>query len=158
MTQVTLYTDGSCEPNPGKGGWACILMFEDSLGIKHRKPLSGCIDSSTNNRMEIMAVLEGLRAIKRPCDVTIYSDSQYVVNGVGDWSGNRPAAKVGWMVGWEGLGWRRKDGQLLNPDLWQALWTEVIKHDSVTRKWVRGHNGDPINEECDRLALAAREQ
>lgn len=157
MPKVTIYTDGSCEPNPGPGAWAVILLFVMKDGITHRRERTGYDEATTNNRMEITAVLEGLRTLTRPCDVVVFTDSQYVAKGVGDWRNNEPVGAAGWMVNWRDRGWKRKEGPLQNPDLWMALWDEVQRHSAITMKWVRGHNGDPLNEECDRLALTARE-
>lgn len=157
MPKVTIYTDGSCEPNPGPGGWAVILLFVKSDGTTHRRERTGYDAATTNNRMEITAVLEGLRTLTKPCNVTILTDSQYAAKGVGNWRDQAPTGSAGWMVNWRDRGWKRKEGPLLNVDLWQEMWDEVQRHTAVTMKWVRGHDGNPLNEECDRLALAARE-
>src|SRR4051812_23924953 len=114
QSEVVIYTDGACEPNPGMGGWAAILLYEQD-GEVHKREITGAEKDSTNNRMEIIAVLEGLKALKRPCFVTIYSDSKYVVNSVGSWLDGRPRSGMfGWMVGWQRSGWSKKGGPLKN--------------------------------------------
>ena len=162
--QVDIYTDGACEPNPGKGGWAAILQFTDKDGKLHEKELSGNERNTTNNRMEILAVINGIKAIKYPCRLTIYSDSQYVTNAIGDWDDGFPAVafkNVGWMVNWQEAGWRRREGQrwreLKNAELWRELYELVKNQLSVHMIWVRGHNGNVLNERCDALAVKARQ-
>jgi len=135
---VKIYCDGACWGNPGPGGWASILIVPG-----HSREISGAELRTTNNRMEITAALEGLRALKQPSIVHFFTDSSYLVN----------AATV-WLQGWKGRGWRRKDGVLLNADLWQELDREVAKHD-VTWTWVKGHAGDRYNERADKLATDA---
>ena len=132
---VTLFTDGACSGNPGPGGWGAILSYKGQ-----EKELFGSDAETTNNRMELMAVIEGLRALNRPVDVTIYTDSKYVLEG---------ATK--WMAGWKAKGWNKKGG-LKNADLWQLLDLELAKH-SVTWQWVKGHSGHPGNERADALAV-----
>lgn len=136
---VEMYTDGACSGNPGAGGWGTILRCRGT-----EKELSGGEKETTNNRMELTAVIEGLRALKRSCAVTIYTDSQYVANGV----------TKGWAKSWQKNGWRKKDGKpALNPELWEALLSELARHE-VTIVWVKGHAGHPENERCDELAVA----
>jgi len=135
---VKIYCDGACWGNPGPGGWASILIAPG-----HSREISGAELRTTNNRMEITAALEGLRALKQPSIVHFFTDSSYLVN----------AATV-WLQGWKARGWRRKDGVLLNADLWQELDREVAKHD-VTWTWVKGHAGDRYNERADKLATDA---
>ncbi|MAF30896.1 MAG: ribonuclease HI [Magnetococcales bacterium] len=137
---VTLFTDGACSGNPGPGGWGAILSYKGQ-----EKELFGSDAETTNNRMELMAVIEGLRALNRPVDVTIYTDSKYVLEG---------ATK--WMAGWKAKGWNKKGG-LKNADLWQLLDLELAKH-SVTWQWVKGHSGHPGNERADALAVKGAEQ
>ena len=137
MQKVIIYTDGGCVPNPGVGGWGAVLM---SGG--HRKELSGGELDSTNNRMELTAAIEALRALKRPCAVELHTDSQYVMKGITEW-----------IAGWKKRGWRSKTGEVKNVDLWQALDAEVQRHD-ITWGWVRGHTGVEENERCDQLAEA----
>ncbi len=140
MKQVTLYTDGACSGNPGPGGYGAILTYG-----KHSKQLSGGFRNTTNNRMEILAVIKGLELLKEPCTVTVVTDSQYVAN----------AMNKGWARKWRSNGWRRGNKQkALNVDLWQKLLDLADKH-RVSFQWVRGHNGHPMNERCDTLAVAA---
>jgi len=135
---VTIYTDGGCEPNPGTGGWAAILSYDG----KH-KELSGGAPNTTNNRMELTAALEALRALKRPCTVLLYTDSEYVKKGITEW-----------LPSWKRRGWKRKTGGIKNLDLWQELDALAQTHD-IEWRWVRGHSGDPFNERCDELASQA---
>ena len=140
MKQVTLYTDGACSGNPGPGGWGAILMY----GAK-KKEISGGEVSTTNNRMELTAVIEGLKQLKYPCAVEVYSDSAYTVN----------AFQEGWVSGWEKGGWRKADKKpVLNADLWQELLALVRTH-QVTFHKVKGHADNPLNNRCDELARAA---
>lgn len=154
--EVVIYTDGACEPNPGWGGWAAILLYAKDGDI-HEREITGGIADTTNNRMEIMAVLQSLQALKRPCSVTIYSDSEYVVNAVGKWLDGMPS-KAGWMVGWKRDEWTRKGKPLMNVDLWQLLDTELRRHRSVNLKWIRGHAEHEYNDRCDALAGQARKK
>ena len=138
--QVTIYTDGSCLGNPGPGGYAAILDYKG-----HSRELSGGFRRTTNNRMELLAVIEGLAALKEPCDVTLHSDSEYVVR----------AMREGWPDTWRKKGWRRNGKKsVANRDLWVELMEMCRKHD-VQFKWVKGHAGHPENERCDQLALTA---
>ena len=140
MKQVTLYTDGTCSGNPGPGGWGAILMY----GAK-KKEISGGEVSTTNNRMELTAVIEGLKQLKYPCAVEVYSDSAYTVN----------AFQEGWVSSWEKGGWRKADKKpVLNADLWQELLALVRTH-QVTFHKVKGHADNPLNNRCDELARAA---
>ena len=138
MKHVLLYTDGACSGNPGPGGWGAILLYETQ-----RKELSGGEAVTTNNRMELSAVIAGLSALKEPCEVDIYSDSQYVVNAI-----NKK-----WLDGWIQKGWRRKDGVVKNVDLWQELTALLSKH-QVRFFWVKGHAENPLNNRCDEIAVA----
>lgn len=138
--QVILYTDGACSGNPGPGGWGAILMYGE-----HRLELSGGEVDTTNNRMELMAVIEGLRALKIPCHVDIYSDSAYTVN----------AFLQGWVLAWERAGWKKADKKpVLNADLWKGLLTLTRKH-NVTFHKVKGHSDNAFNNRCDELARSA---
>ena len=140
LPTVTIYTDGACLGNPGPGGYGAVMIN----GAK-RKELSGGYRLTTNNRMEIMGCIAALEALKKPCQVALYSDSQYVVNAV----------SKGWAKGWKAKGWMRSTGEkALNPDLWERL-LELCRTHQVEFRWVRGHNGDPNNERCDELAVAA---
>ena len=139
MKQVRLITDGSCIGNPGPGGWAAILRFG-----KHKKELSGAEARTTNNRMEMTAVLEGLKALREPCEVTVEIDSQYVKNGL-----------TGWIHAWKRRGWKTATGGVVkNRDLWQELDAAVSRH-KLRWVWVKGHANHADNNRCDRLAKAA---
>ena len=136
MQEVTIYSDGACKGNPGPGGWGAVLVAGG-----HEKELFGGESPTTNNRMELMAVIEALRALKRPCIVNIYPDSQYVQKGISEW-----------IHGWKARGWKTADKKpVKNADLWQAL-DEAQKPHRITWHWVRGHNGHPGNERADALA------
>ncbi len=143
MKKVEIFTDGACKGNPGPGGWGTILRFNG-----HEKELSGGEAMTTNNRMEMMAVIEGLKALKEPCKVTLTSDSQYVCNGI----------NKGWAAKWQKNNWIKSDKtKAKNPELWEEL-LRLLKIHDVEIIWVRGHNGHPENERCDRLAVAAAEK
>ena len=140
LKEVTLYTDGACIGNPGPGGYGVVLLYDG-----YRKELSGGFRLTTNNRMEIMAAIVGLQALKERCRVTVFSDSQYVVEAI---------AK-GWAQRWRENGWRRnKKERAINPDLWEQLLHLCSRHE-VTFQWVPGHAGIPENERCDQLATEA---
>lgn len=139
--EVKIYCDGACWGNPGPGGWAAILITPG-----HSKEISGAEKFTTNNRMEITAALEGLKALKTAAVVHFFTDSSYLVN-----------AATSWMAGWKARGWKRRDGELLNADLWQELDRELAKH-QADWTWVKGHAGNRYNERADYLAtLAIRE-
>lgn len=139
---VELYTDGSCAPNPGPGGWAYLL---DHPASGRRLERSGAEWEATNQRMELLAVIEGLAALKAPSVVDLTSDSLYVLKGLGEW-----------LPGWKARGWQTASRKpVVNLDLWQRLDTLAAGHD-VRRHWTRGHSGHPENERCDALANAAR--
>ena len=142
MKTVTLYTDGACSGNPGPGGWAAILSYGKAV-----RELSGGEAETTNNRMELMGVIEGLRALKEKCAVELFSDSQYIVN----------ALTNGWLRDWKRRGWKRRDGELKNAELWQELDGLLAKH-AVTAHWVKGHADNEYNNRCDALAVAEREK
>lgn len=140
MKNVTIYTDGACSGNPGPGGWGAILQY----GAATRE-LSGSEPSTTNNRMELLGVISALEALRRPCKVSVHSDSQYVVN----------AFNQHWVAGWLKRGWKNASKQpVKNVDLWKRLLAAMEPHD-VTYVWVKGHAGHPENERCDALATAA---
>ncbi len=145
---VQLYSDGSCYPNPGFGGWACVFKMNGK-----QKHISGyakySIDNrTTNNRMEMLAVIKGLRHLKKPCFVCIYTDSQYLQLGITKWIDN-----------WIANGWKNAEGKSVkNRDLWEKLKTEEQRHHDVVWKWVRGHSGVPLNELADRLAKKAADK
>ena len=139
MKTVTLYTDGACSGNPGPGGWAAILLYGN-----HKKELSGGEKNTTNNRMELTGVIEGLRALNQPCIVELYSDSKYVID----------ALKKSWAVGWRKRGWKKADKKpALNSDLWAVLLDLCDLHE-VHLHWVKGHAENPYNNRCDELAVA----
>lgn len=138
LPRVTIYTDGSCDPNPGPGGWAALLRFG-----RREKVLQGSDPESTNNRMELTAAIQALEALNRPCRVDLYTDSEYLKRGITEW-----------MPRWKQRNWRRKGGQLANLDLWQTLDAALERH-QVTWHWVRGHAGNPDNQRVDRLARQA---
>lgn len=143
MQTVTVYTDGACDPNPGPGGWAAILLAP-SAGNTHRKVLTGSDPDTTNNRMELTAVISALTALKRRCQVRLHTDSSYVQKGVTEH-----------LAGWKARGWRTSDKRsVANRDLWESLDAALGQHE-IEWIWVKGHAGDPLNEECDRLAVAA---
>ena len=136
--EVEIYTDGACRGNPGKGGWGAILVYG-----KYEKEMSGGERETTNNRMELMAAISGLAALKEPCRVTLYSDSKYLVD----------AYNQGWVFSWKQNGWRRGKDPLKNPDLWERLFSLTEMHE-VEFVWVKGHNGHGYNERCDQLATS----
>lgn len=144
-TKVTLYTDGACSGNPGIGGYGAILVHVDTNGIKHEKEFSQGYKMTTNNQMEIMAVIVGLEALKKPCNVTVYSDSKYVVD----------AFNNKWIDNWIAKGWKTAGkSPVKNVDLWKRLLEAKKMHD-VEFIWVKGHAGHEYNERCDTLAVAA---
>ena len=138
MKQVEIFTDGACSGNPGPGGWGTVLRFG-----AHEKELSGGEANTTNNRMELTAVIEGLKALKEPCLVTLTTDSKYVCDSI----------TKNWVYGWKKRGWKKSDGKpALNVDLWEQLLPLLERH-KVTFVWVKGHAGHPENERCDQLAV-----
>jgi len=136
MKEVSLYTDGACRGNPGRGGYGAILVYG-----RHEREISGGERETTNNRMELMAAISGLEALKEPCIVTLYSDSKYLVD----------AFHEGWIESWRSAGWKRGRDELKNPDLWERLYSLCQTH-RVSFVWVKGHAGHEYNERCDRLA------
>ena len=143
MKTVTIYTDGACSGNPGPGGWAAILRFGAA-----EKVLSGGEARTTNNRMELTAVIRALQALKEPCIVELWSDSRYVID----------ALSLGWAAGWRAKGWVKKDKKkALNPDLWETLLALTEKH-TMRYHWIRGHAETEENNLCDALAVAEREK
>ena len=139
MKKVLIFTDGACSGNPGPGGWGAVLRYSST-----EKELSGGEAQTTNNRMELTASIEALKALKEPCEVTLTTDSQYVVNGI----------TKGWAESWQRNGWKKADKKpALNSDLWQELLELINKH-TVEMIWIKGHAGHPENERCDRLAVA----
>ncbi len=140
MKKIDLYTDGACSGNPGAGGYGAILRFGE-----HEKELSLGYHLTTNNRMELLGAIEGLRALKEPCEVTLFSDSKYVVDGI----------EKGWARGWKSKNWRKSDGkEALNKDLWEKLLNMLELH-KVQLVWVKGHADNEYNNRCDILAVNA---
>jgi len=138
---VEMYTDGACSGNPGPGGWGVLMRYGD-----HEKEMSGGEDETTNNRMEMMAVIQGLEALKKSSEVHVYTDSKYVMQGVNEW-----------LEGWKAKGWKTAAKKpVKNQDLWERIDLLISKH-KVTFFWVKGHAGHPENERCDQLAVEAAE-
>jgi ribonuclease HI len=143
LKTVTLYTDGACSGNPGPGGWGAILEYKG-----RELELSGGEDRTTNNRMELMAVIEGLKRLKEPCIVELYSDSRYVIDGL----------EKGWAASWQRRGWIKSDKKpALNPDLWEQLLTLTGIH-QMRYHWVKGHADNPKNNRCDQMAVSQWQQ
>ncbi len=142
MKHVDIYTDGACKHNPGPGGWGAVIVYG-----KVEKELSGGDAKTTNNRMELMAVISALECLKEPCEVTLTSDSKYVIDSI----------EKGWVYGWRSRGWVKSDkSPALNSDLWERL-LGLLEIHKVKFVWVRGHAGHPYNERCDSLACAVAE-
>lgn len=142
MKNVTIYTDGACSGNPGPGGWGAILDYKGK-----KLEMSGGEAQTTNNRMELMGVISALQALKEPCEVELYTDSQYIARAINE----------KWLVSWKAKNWRRKDGELKNIDLWQTL-DELLSCHKVTFNWVKGHADNEFNNRCDQLAVAQRDK
>ena len=139
MKTITIYTDGACSGNPGPGGWGAVLLYGG-----HQKELSGGEANTTNNRMELSAVIEALSLLKEPCAVELYSDSKYVIDGL----------EKGWAKGWRAKGWVKSDKKpALNPDLWGRLLDLTERH-TLRYHWVKGHGDTEYNNRCDALAVA----
>jgi ribonuclease HI len=136
MKKVVLYSDGACEGNPGPGGWAAILIYG-----RHQREISGAEPATTNNRMELTAAVEGLGALKEPCEIEFFTDSQYVQNGISEW-----------LKHWKTRGWKTKEKKTVkNEDLWRELDAKSAKH-QISWRWLKGHAGHEMNERCDLLA------
>ena len=142
MEEVIIYTDGACSGNPGPGGWAAILNSGP-----HKKEISGGEKSTTNNRMELLAVISALELLKRPCRVQVYTDSQYIERAINQ----------GWLASWKKRGWRRKEGELKNPELWQRL-DSLLETHQESFSWVKGHAENELNNRCDALAVMRRDE
>lgn len=143
MKQVEIFTDGACQGNPGPGGWGAVLRYQG-----REREISGGEAHTTNNRMELSAVIEALALLREPCEITLCSDSKYVCDAI----------SKGWAKSWRKNGWKKADKKpALNSDLWERLLNLLEQH-HVTIRWVKGHAGHPENERCDRLAVAAAEQ
>jgi ribonuclease HI len=141
MKEVSIYTDGACSGNPGPGGWGAILSYKDV-----EKELSGGEAMTTNNRMELTAVIQALGLLKEPCDVTVYTDSQYISR----------AMTEGWLKKWKAAGFTKKGG-LKNEELWRQL-DQLLQRHTVRFQWVKGHADNEFNNRCDRLAVSEREK
>lgn len=138
MKKVTIYTDGACSGNPGPGGWGAVLIYGG-----HRLEMSGGERQTTNNRMELVAAIEAMSRLNQPCEVELWSDSRYLVDGL----------EKGWAKSWRARGWKKKDGSpALNPELWERLLELCETHD-VTLRWVKGHAENRENNRCDQLAV-----
>jgi ribonuclease HI len=138
LPQVRIYTDGACEPNPGPGGWAALLLFG-----KHEKVLTGAEARTTNNRMELTAAVQAMNALAEPCNVDFFTDSEYLRRGITEW-----------LPDWRQRGWKRRSGKLANIDLWQAL-EASLRGNNITWHWIRGHAGNIFNQRVDSLARKA---
>ena len=141
MKEVTIYTDGACSGNPGPGGWAAVLRYGSA-----EKEMSGGERETTNNRMELTAVIRALGALKEPCAVTVYTDSQYISRAITE----------GWLAKWKKAGFTKKGG-LKNAELWRELDELLLRH-QVSFRWVKGHADNELNNRCDRLAVAQRDR
>lgn len=146
MKNVNIYTDGACRGNPGPGGYGVILEYVDQKGEKHVKEISEGYKNTTNNRMELMAVIKGLEALVKPCNVKIFTDSKYIVNAI----------NLGWLDSWILNNWKRgkKKEPVKNEDLWKQVVVQTKRH-QIEWVWVKGHDGHPQNERCDELATTA---
>lgn len=142
MKRVTIYTDGACSGNPGPGGWAAVLIYG-----KFKREMSGGEADTTNNRMELMGVIKALEALKEPCEARLYTDSRYIAD----------ALTKGWLKSWQARGWRRKEGELKNPDLWRRVWELADTHE-LNVSWVKGHADNEYNKRCDELAVIQRDR
>ena len=141
MKKVVIYSDGGCSGNPGPGGWGAILRYGE-----HELELSGGERDTTNNRMELLGVIRGMEILKESCEIEIYTDSQYITNAI----------NKGWLKSWKARGWRRKDGELKNIELWQRL-DELLAEHKTKFFWVKGHAENPYNNRCDALAVRQRD-
>ena len=142
MKQVTIYTDGACSGNPGPGGWGAILLYKDTV-----REMSGGEAPTTNNRMELLGAISALSSLKEPCEVSLYTDSQYLAKAINE----------GWLKGWIAKNWKRKDGELKNIDLWQEIDGLLSVH-TVSFHWVKGHAENNYNNRCDELAVSERDK
>jgi len=142
MKQVTIYTDGACSGNPGPGGWGAILLYKDTV-----REMSGGDAQTTNNRMELLGAISALSSLKEPCEVSLYTDSQYLAKAINE----------GWLKGWIAKNWKRKDGELKNIDLWQEI-DRLLRVHTVAFHWVKGHADNKYNNRCDELAVSERDK
>ena len=137
MKKVEIFTDGACNGNPGPGGWAAILKYKNYV-----KKISGFVKDTTNSRMELFALISALNLLNQGCDVNVFSDSKYVVDSISN----------GWVLKWKKEGWKRKNREVPNADLWDML-LNIVKPHKINMNLVKGHSGHPENEECDRMAV-----
>ena len=142
MKQITIYTDGACSGNPGPGGWGAVLQYKDTV-----REMSGGEDKTTNNRMELLGAISALSSLKEPCEVSLFTDSQYLAKAINE----------GWLKGWKAKNWKRKDGELKNIDLWQTIDNLLSVH-TVSFHWVKGHADNKYNNRCDELAVSERDK
>ena len=142
MKKVTVYTDGACSGNPGPGGWGAVLIYGDV-----KRELSGGEAETTNNRMELTGMISALKALKEPCEVSLFTDSKYIADAI----------NAGWLRSWKQKGWKRKGGELKNIDLWTKLDALLTEHHTEV-VWVRGHADSELNNRCDELAAAQRDK
>lgn len=142
MKQVTIYTDGACSGNPGPGGWGAVLIYKGA-----ERELSGGEPDTTNNRMELKAVIAALEALREPCEVELFTDSQYIERAMNE----------GWLRAWKAKGWKRKGGELKNVELWQEL-DGLLQTHKVSFHWVKGHDANEYNNRCDALAVKQRDK
>ena len=142
MKKITIYTDGACSGNPGPGGWGAILLYKDT-----ERELSGGETQTTNNRMELLGAISALSALKEPCEVELFTDSQYIAKAINE----------GWLKGWKAKNWTRKGGELKNIDLWRELDRQLALH-TVSFHWVKGHADNKFNNRCDELAVKERDR
>ncbi|NLW65142.1 MAG: ribonuclease HI [Clostridiales bacterium] len=142
MKHVTIYTDGACSGNPGPGGWGAILDYKGTM-----REMSGGEAQTTNNRMELLGVISALEVLKEPCEVALFTDSQYIARAINE----------NWLASWKAKNWKRKGGELKNVDLWQRL-DELLSVHKVSFHWVKGHADNEFNNRCDRLAVEQRDR
>ena len=142
MKKVTIYTDGACSGNPGPGGWGAILLYMET-----ERELAGGEKNTTNNRMELLGAISALTALKEPCEIKLYTDSQYLVRAINE----------RWLQGWKAKNWTRKGGELKNIDLWQEL-DRLLGIHKVSFHWVKGHADNKYNNRCDELAVKERDK
>ena len=146
MPNVKIYTDGACANNPGEGGYGIVLMYEDSNKVLHKKEISKGFKMTTNNRMELLAVIDALDSLKKPCDIELYSDSKYVVDAINQ----------KWLDSWQEKNWKlNTKNPVKNIDLWQKLLVAMKPH-KIEFIWVKGHDSNEYNNRCDKLAVEAR--
>lgn len=152
-----IYTDGGCKPNPGFGGWAAIIHEYLDGDLKSEIEISGVANQSTNNRMEMTALIKAFEVLTQPSSITVFTDSRYLERGIGAWADGRPTNR-GWIYNWQKNGWQKREGKLLNADLWEKIYRKIISHQKIQMKYVPGHSGHVLNERCDKLVKQAMER